>query len=69
MYSIDILVQQLWLLQPLSSLSISEQRLIYLKFFEEKTDQQIAVLLGVSRQAVTKSKIIVLDKLKRRMDN
>ncbi|QUL53515.1 sigma-70 family RNA polymerase sigma factor [Paenibacillus tritici] len=67
-FSIDIVVRQLWLLQALETLSITERQLIYLKYFQEKTDQQIAFLLGVSRQAVTKSKTNVLDKLKRNMD-
>jgi DNA-directed RNA polymerase specialized sigma subunit len=47
-----------------SCLDSNEKKLLYLKFHLEKTDKEIVQALGVTRQAVTKSKMILLDKLK-----
>ncbi|MNO23136.1 Bacteriocin UviA [compost metagenome] len=52
----------------LSYLTPKEQRLLYYKYYEDKTDKQIAQLLGTSRQAVSKMKSNVLMKLKRNME-
>ena len=49
-------------------LSPSERKMLYLKFYWERTDKEIARLFGVTRQAVTKSKINLLIKLKSLMD-
>ncbi|AIQ13852.1 RNA polymerase sigma factor [Paenibacillus durus] len=50
---------------PLSS---TEKKVVYFKYYEDKTDKEIARILGVSRQAVTKSKSNILLKLKRHLE-
>lgn len=52
----------------ISYLTPKEQKLLYHKFYEDKTDKEIARLLGTSRQAVSKMKSNVLVKLKRIME-
>lgn len=49
----------------LSYLTLKERRLVYYKYYEDKTDKEIARLLGTSRQAVSKMKSNILVKLKR----
>ncbi|AIQ70332.1 sigma-70 family RNA polymerase sigma factor [Paenibacillus graminis] len=49
-------------------LSAFEKKLLYLKFHEDKADWQIAGILGVSRQAVSKAKKKSLQKLKNNLD-
>ncbi|WP_018885760.1 sigma-70 family RNA polymerase sigma factor [Paenibacillus massiliensis] len=49
-------------------LTSKEQRLLYHKYCEDKTDKEIAQLLGTSRQAVSKMKSNVLVKLKSIME-
>ncbi|MEK3697877.1 MULTISPECIES: sigma-70 family RNA polymerase sigma factor [unclassified Paenibacillus] len=56
------------LYEALSSLKPLEKRLIYLKFYKEYTDRQVATILGVSRQAVTKAKKKLLEKLKIKLE-
>lgn len=56
------------LYEVLRSLNSLEKRLIYLKFHEEKTDREVAKTLGVSRQAVTKAKKKLLEKMKKRLE-
>ncbi|MBV4420355.1 hypothetical protein KM800_13675 [Clostridium tyrobutyricum] len=53
--------------KAVSLLSRNEKELLFMKFFEEKTDEQIAMIFGVTRQALTKSKKKILSKLKNRM--
>lgn len=45
----------------------NEKELLFMKFFEERTDEQIARKFGVTRQALTKSKKKILGKLKNRI--
>lgn len=54
--------------QAMQILSPSERQMLYLKFYRERTDKEIARMFGVTRQAVTKSKINLLIKLKSLMD-
>lgn len=56
------------LFEVIRSLNSLERRLIYLKFYEEKTDREVAKILGVSRQAVTKAKKKLLVKMKKRIN-
>ncbi|MGG4220576.1 sigma-70 family RNA polymerase sigma factor [Paenibacillus jamilae] len=49
--------------------SEQEQKIIYHKYYEDKTDREIAQLLGISRQAVSKSKSKLLVKLKKLIEN
>lgn len=53
-----------WLSQAFYLLTPGEQKVIYLKFILERTDQEIADQFGVSRQAISKSKSHILVKLK-----
>ncbi|MRN51770.1 sigma-70 family RNA polymerase sigma factor [Paenibacillus monticola] len=55
-------------ISEISYLTSKEQRLLYLKYFEDKTDKEIAQLLGTSRQTVSKMKSNVLVKLKSIME-
>lgn len=55
-------------ISEISHLTSKEQRLLYHKYHEDKTDKEIAQLLGTSRQAVSKMKSNVLEKLKRIME-
>lgn len=60
----SVLSQVLDLLQ----LTPKERKVLQHKYFEDKTDKEIAHLLGVSRQAISKSKSNILVKLKRAME-
>lgn len=55
--------------QAIHTLTPMEKKLLYLKFDLEKTDREIAQSFGVTRQAVTKSKLLLLDKLKNLLDS
>ncbi|MEI2394770.1 MULTISPECIES: sigma-70 family RNA polymerase sigma factor [Paenibacillus] len=50
--------------QALDNLTTLEKKVIYLKFYQDKTDKEIAQILGVSRQAISKFKTTILVKLK-----
>ncbi|MNW36534.1 Bacteriocin UviA [compost metagenome] len=52
----------------LLNLSKKEQQIIYHKYYRDKTDREIAQLLGISRQAVSKIKSNALAKLKSIME-
>lgn len=49
-------------------LSLNERKILFMKFFEDMTDKEIAIKLGVSRQAVTKTKIRLMKKLQNFME-
>lgn len=77
--NINLLIQHHNILQPqheptfsqiseLSYLTLKEKRLLYHKYYEDKTDKEIASLLGTSRQAVSKMKSKILVKLKKIME-
>lgn len=51
------------------TLSSFEKKLLFLKFHEEKPDWKVAEILGVSRQAITKSKKKLLIKIKDILDS
>lgn len=57
------------LLQAGSKLELSsnEKKILFMKFFEDKTDNEIAKALRISRQAVSKSKAQLLIKLRKYM--
>ncbi|MBW4080027.1 hypothetical protein [Paenibacillus sp. S150] len=57
------------LFKVVPTLSPFEKRLLFLKFHEEKPDREVAKLLGVSRQAITKSKNKLLKKIKDSLDS
>lgn len=52
------------LYQALAELSEKERELIIALFFEEKTERELAVVLGISQPAVHKQKNKILKKLK-----
>ncbi|TYA14781.1 sigma-70 family RNA polymerase sigma factor [Paenibacillus faecis] len=54
--------------QAIKTLSSSEKKVLYLKFFQDKTDKEIAQFIGVTRQAISKSKTNVLVKLKSHLE-
>lgn len=56
------------LLQAIETLNSSEKMVIHLKFFQGKTDKEIAQMIGVTRQAISKSKANVLVKLKSHLE-
>lgn len=62
--SVPILSQALELLH----LNTRERKIIYHKYYEDKTDKEIAKLLGISRQAVSKIKSKILVKLKKNIE-
>ncbi|WP_181593043.1 sigma factor-like helix-turn-helix DNA-binding protein [Paenibacillus sp. YN15] len=45
-----------------------EKRLLFAKFYEEKTDTEIARTLGITQQAVSRAKRLLLDKLKSHLE-
>lgn len=57
------------LLQASSKLKLSpkEKKILFMKFFEDKSDREIAQALGITRQAVSKSKSQLLIKLRKYM--
>ncbi|ASA23501.1 sigma-70 family RNA polymerase sigma factor [Paenibacillus donghaensis] len=59
-----IIDQKESLFKVVVTLSSFEKNLLYLKYHEEKPDWKVAELLGVSRQAITKSKKKLLIKIK-----
>ncbi|WP_025849465.1 sigma-70 family RNA polymerase sigma factor [Paenibacillus ehimensis] len=59
--------EQDYLSQAIHTLTSTEKKVIYFKFYLEMTDQEIAQALGVSRQAVSKFKQRLLKKLKSRL--
>lgn len=50
--------------EALPCLNLEEQRLINLLFYQEKTEQEVGILLSISQQAVNKRKKAVLIKLR-----
>lgn len=46
-----------------------EKKLLALKFAEEKTDTEIASMLGLTQQAISKSKKLLLRKLKSNLED
>lgn len=48
-------------------LSTKEQKIFRMKFVDDKTDKEIAEVLGITRQAVSKSKSQLLIKLRKHM--
>ncbi|MGC6589186.1 sigma-70 family RNA polymerase sigma factor [Paenibacillus sp. Dod16] len=56
------------LFQAIQKLSPTEKKVLYMKFYKDMTDQEIASTFGVTRQAITKSKLLLLVRLRRYMD-
>ncbi len=51
--------------KALSFLNPEERELINLLFYQEKTEQEVGILLDISQQAVNKRKQVVLIKLRK----
>ena len=51
--------------KALSFLNAEERELIDLLFYQEKTEQEVGILLDISQQAVNKRKQVVLKKLRK----
>ncbi|WP_141505708.1 sigma factor-like helix-turn-helix DNA-binding protein [Paenibacillus luteus] len=56
-------------ISELLHLSSKEQRVMCYKYYQDKTDKEIAQIFGISRQAVSKMKSNILLKLKGFMEN
>ncbi|QWU18347.1 sigma-70 family RNA polymerase sigma factor [Paenibacillus sophorae] len=54
--------------QAIEILNSSEKKVLFLKYYQCKTDKEIAEFIGVSRQAITKSRKKVLVKLKSHLE-
>lgn len=69
-YASSKLLNDLLLLQTLQQLPLKdkEKKIIYFKYYEDKTDRDIAQILGMTRQAVSKIRAEVLAKLKKEME-
>ena len=50
----------------ISSLNAKDKQLLYLKYYEDKTDYQLSLIFGVTQQSVTERKNRILKKLKSR---
>ena len=50
----------------MSTLSSKDKQLLYLKYFEDKTDYQLSLIFGITQQSITERKNRILKKLKSR---
>lgn len=57
------------LYKALNKLTKEENSLVYALFFENKTEREMAVLMGISQPAIHKKKIKILKKLKNILKN
>ncbi|WP_431091372.1 sigma factor-like helix-turn-helix DNA-binding protein [Paenibacillus sp. 8b26] len=64
----NLVVEYTSLSQAVADLSIIEKKVLFLKFYKDKTDREIAETLGVSRQAISKLRKTILVKLKYYME-
>jgi len=49
-----------------STLNSKDKQLLYLKYYEDKTDYQLSLIFGVTQQSITERKNRILKKLKNR---
>jgi len=49
-----------------STLHAKDKQLLYLKYYEDKTDYQLSLIFGVTQQSITERKNRILKKLKNR---
>ncbi|WP_342415501.1 sigma-70 family RNA polymerase sigma factor [Paenibacillus sp. FSL R10-2782] len=56
------------LYHAVQQLSLTEKKLLFLKYIEKRTDSEIGKKLGVTQQAVNKAKHMILDKLKSKLE-
>ncbi|MEK3737957.1 sigma-70 family RNA polymerase sigma factor [Paenibacillus sp. FSL F4-0122] len=59
---------QEYLSSVIKALNPMEKKLLAYKFYDEKTDSEIANLLGLTQQAVSKAKRLLLEKLKQQLE-
>jgi len=50
----------------ISTLNSKDKQLLYLKYYEDKTDYQLSLIFGVTQQSITERKNRILKKLKSR---
>lgn len=50
----------------ISTLNSKDKQLLYLKYYENKTDYQLSLIFGVTQQSITERKNRILKKLKNR---
>lgn len=53
------------LAQIVSTLKSKEKNLLYFKYFEDKTDKQMAMIYGIRQQSLNERKLRVLKKLRK----
>lgn len=62
----NILLEQLW--EAIRHLTAEEQHLIYMHYYDEQSEAELAGFYGISQQAVSKRLRKVLGKLRKAMD-
>jgi RNA polymerase sigma factor (sigma-70 family) len=50
----------------ISTLNSKEKKLLYIKYYENKTDYQLSLIFGITQQSITERKNRILKKLKNR---
>ncbi len=60
-------IRRTWLKEALLSLSPAERRVIFYRYFKEKSQQEVASLLGYSQKQVSRLEIKVLQKMRETM--
>ncbi len=50
----------------INTLNSKDKQLLYLKYYEDKTDYQLSLIFGVTQQSITERKNRILKKLKNR---
>jgi RNA polymerase sigma factor (sigma-70 family) len=51
----------------ISTLNAKDKQLLYLKYYEDKTDYQLSLIFGVTQQSISERKNRILKKLKSRL--
>lgn len=64
-YNIDYLLLQ----EELNKLSEEEKKLIYLRYYEDKTQSEVADILGVNQVKVSRNEKKILVKIKKEYEN
>ncbi len=52
----------------ISTLNAKDKQLLYLKYYEDKTDYQLSLIFGVTQQSITERKNRILKKLRSRLE-
>lgn len=63
---LDEYIENEILFAVISTLNSKDKQLLYLKYYEDKTDYQLSLIFGVTQQSITERKNRILRKLKSR---